>query len=165
MYYLQRATTLLWSALDVSRGSDLHGAGADEEVVAMENQRVFKSLEATLTETQLANGIHSDAVTQLLATNFDAWRDQQEVLHFEAAQKILGPGRLVGFDIHARTVHIQLNGEAAVRQYSFAEISDFGPAQYSNPETMGHTLLGAYWEAKTTRRYLERMVANSYARY
>jgi hypothetical protein len=29
---------------------------------------------------------------------------------------------------------------------------------------MGQALVGAYWEAKTTRRYLERIVANSYAR-
>lgn len=129
----------------------------------MSTQRSFKSIEATLFEFQLERGLNEQAVAELFADNLNKMRDQQEIFHFESDKGTLGPGRLIGLDIKERIVHIQLLGESEVRKYSFSQISDFGHAKYNNPTNMGELLMGAYWEAKSTRRYLERIVANSYA--
>lgn len=68
------------------------------------------------------------------------------------------------FDFDAAKIGIQLLGEANVLELPFDAVNDFGVANYTNPVNMGQTLIGAYWEAKVTRRYLERIVANTYAR-
>jgi hypothetical protein len=124
----------------------------------------FKSFSAVIREIQAQRSLPSELVRQQCETIWGKYRDSQEILHFETAERILGPGRLVSFDFDAALVRVQLLGESEISELPFEKINDFGAAKYNAPETMGETLLGAFWEAKVTRKYLERIVANSYAR-
>lgn len=124
----------------------------------------FKSLQSTLDEIRQNKNLTSDQVLAIIAPFLERHRDDQTILHFESPTGPLGPGRLVGFNLEARTVSIQLRGDNQILAFSFDSINDFGDATYENPQTMGQTLIAAFWEARTTRKYLERIVANSYAR-
>jgi len=124
----------------------------------------FKSFKSVLDDIQAQRSLTRDVVRQQCEEVWEKFRDNQEILHFETSDRILGPGRLVSIDFDAAKLGIQLLGESDVLELSFDNVNDFGIAKYNNPETMGETLVGAFWEAKVTRRYLERIVANSYAR-
>lgn len=120
----------------------------------------FVSLEDELEKAQVEDGMDH----AIILAFFTALRDGQTVIHFTTRNEQLGPGRLVSFDLNSRVIEIQLLGEMQTRDYRFAELNNFGPASYNSPQNVGQTLLGAFWEARTTRKYLERIVANSYAR-
>jgi hypothetical protein len=124
----------------------------------------FRPLSDSLREAQNGQGIPDDELGPLLEVLFSRQRDAQTALHFRTAAQVLGPGHLIGFDVRARKVTIQLLGEPDARTYSFEEIAEFYEASYSDPTNVGQLLLGAYWESRIARRYLERIVANSYAR-
>ena len=124
----------------------------------------FVSLEDDANQLFREEGVPPEQAKKVFSTYLSALRDNQTVIHFTTQNKVLGPGRLIGYDLDAKTVIIQLLGDNQLLEFPFASINNFGPAVYNNPRTVGQTLLGAFWEARTTRKYLERMVANSYAR-
>jgi len=131
----------------------------------MASETIFKSLESSIEELLTERGHSFEYVNGKLNSHFEQLREEQSILHFETAEKTLGPGHLVSFDLEAQTISIQLLGDPQILEFSFATINDFAPAKYyDSPETMGETLIGAFWEARITRKYLERIVANSYAR-
>jgi hypothetical protein len=120
----------------------------------------FESLKAVLARTQIPPA----ALAAFIQSTYSAYRDDQTVLHFATAAGELGPGYLVSWDLAGETVCLQLRGESQVRMYSFVEVNDFGVAKYEAPSTMGETLVGTFWDARVARKYLERVVANTYAR-
>lgn len=124
----------------------------------------FVSLESTLAAIQSEKGWPQDKIDDFISFTYERYIRDQSTLHFETGERALGPGRLLSFNVKERTVCIQLRADNTALELSFDQINDFGYANYESPETMGETLLGAYWEAKTTRKYLERLVINSYAR-
>lgn len=130
----------------------------------MNSNKSFVSLKSVLKRLRNEKNLSIEEINSLIASTFDSYRDNQTVLHFESDKEALGPGRLVAYDIQKQLVSIQLRGDNRILKFSFGSINDFGIAEYDSPKTMGETLIGAFWEAKTTRRYLERIVANSYAR-
>jgi hypothetical protein len=130
----------------------------------MAKTELFKSLSSVIGQAQADMDLSLEQVKLSLAFSFNQFRDKQIALHFETSKESLGPGHLVSYDLERQTVEIQLRGDNRILEFTFNQINDFGPAKYESPETMGETLIGAFWEAKITRRYLERIVANSYAR-
>lgn len=130
----------------------------------MNSNPPFKSLKSTIEQVRVQKNIPLAQVFGELVPLFQRFRDEQAVLHFETTERSLGPGRLVGFDVETQTVSIQLKGDNQILDFSFDTINDFGYARYEDPQTMGETLIAAFWEARITRKYLERIVANSYAR-
>ena len=126
--------------------------------------RHFKSFSTVVTEIQAQRNLPTENSSQQCEAIWGKYRDSQEILYFETVERILGPGRLISFDFNAALVRLQLLGDNEIVELPFDKINDFGTAKYNAPENMGETLLGAFWEAKVTRKYLERIVANSYAR-
>lgn len=130
----------------------------------MSGNAEFKSFQDALDAALKLRPGEEGLAYELLSSTLQKFRDEQTILHFETREQPLGPGRIARFDFENATVGICLLGDLQIRDYSFSQLADFGVPSYANPQNMGQALLGAFWEARITRRYLERIVANSYAR-
>lgn len=126
--------------------------------------RTFTSLKSSIASAQRDRQLPTEIVLDTLRAHYQNHIEVETVLHFATPGESLGPGRLINFDLERETVSIQLRGEGHVREYSFENINDFGNAEYDKPNTYGETLIAAFWDARANRKYLERMVANAYAR-
>jgi hypothetical protein len=59
----------------------------------------FKSLKSSMEQMQAEQNQPLECVGRKLALHLERLREEQAILHFETAEKTLGPGHLVSFDL------------------------------------------------------------------
>jgi hypothetical protein len=127
------------------------------------DQAPFFSLAATVREFMEKDGASQEEALAWIRILMDGLAREGSIFHFSTPDGSLGPGRIVECNPQQERVLIQLRGDPQLQAFSLAEIA-VEPAAYEHARDLVDHVRGIFWETRTTRNMVERMLTSRYAR-